>query len=182
MNLMQKLEHLNTVAQQHKELTIDGEQWKRAWISQVYKLYDDIEQWLQEYHKKGYVKFQRQENVTITEEHIGTYAVNVLEARLGEPTLIFEPVGADVIGASGRIDVFFRGQRDSKIILLLVSQDSESHWEFLPPRWIRHANFDEYLGEKSLFYPRERNIVFNKNTLERLLDEWIEIWSLMNLE
>jgi hypothetical protein len=103
-------------------------------------------------------------NITITEEFLGAYEIPRLELFLGEKGLserieevvIFEPVGRNVIGANGKIDIYLRGRISDKALLLLMRDDNENlHWE--------------------LTKNKKDRVVFDKNNFENLLDEWLNI-------
>lgn len=133
---------------------------KDSWIEQVIKLYDTIEQWLQEYIHDGYMVCHRSKKAKITEKDIGTYDIDILEIDIEGDIVVFEPIGTNVIGASGRIDVYLRGHKADHVMLLLfdTNGDREQNW-----RW------------KLVF--EEDYFDFNKARFEELLLFWFEKWA-----
>jgi hypothetical protein len=95
--------------------------------------------------------------VDIEEKNNGEYQINSIKIHLNKQTIIFQPVGAEILGASGRFDFYPLGKKDlAKKVLLEKSKDkSEDAWIFWEPNGPYHR--------KS----------FNKNSLEDIIEDWM---------
>lgn len=82
------------------ETTIDWDAKKVSWIESLDELYREIEVWATE---RGWEILK--EETTLTEEHLGTYSVLRLTVRHPNGRLYVEPVGANILGAEGRVDL-----------------------------------------------------------------------------
>jgi hypothetical protein len=65
------------------------------------KVIDDIEAWA----KAPSWLVSRKEK-TISEEHTGTYAVPVLDIKTPGGWVVVDPIGREVLGCDGRIDIY----------------------------------------------------------------------------
>ena len=89
------------------------------WTVAVAELYADIERWLSEYAADG-LMVSRRETITVEESPVGTYGIERLEFDLpAGRTLVFNPVGLDVIAADGRVDVYVQGALSEGASLIL---------------------------------------------------------------
>ncbi|MGO9569832.1 MAG: hypothetical protein ACLP5H_20050 [Desulfomonilaceae bacterium] len=148
-------EKLKRLAEKAAEEKVDWEACKSEWIARVGKLYDEVEEWLMPWKEKGYITLAR----TLTpksEEPLGDYEIGTLEITAGDETIVFEPFRRLVIGALGRIDVYLRGfKSDAQMLLSLEDAEGRLRWEL----WR-----SKYSGP---------GLPFNKETLEKLLEEWL---------
>ena len=151
-------EKLAKIAEINKNRTDNLEQDKNRWIQEVNKLYKDINDWFNEYIKEDYmaIEFNSLKHIEY-EEFIDN--IQIMELELGGgPSVILEPTGINVIGAFGKINLYLRGHKDEKVLLLLVENgDEKLQWE--------------------LWKNRKDTIIFNKKTFEKLLDEWLDKWA-----
>ena len=146
---------LKKLAEGQPKNTPDEEARKKAWVKQVNALYKKVETWLSEHSKVGHISFDMS---SVSEDNIGRYEVESFELNLvGNHQVIFEPVERNILGAVGRIDVYHRGYNLHKVMLLLHDEGKNKlQWEL----W------------KDL--KKEKQLAFNKSTLEGLLNQWIE--------
>ena len=72
-----------------------------AWVSVLAKVIDEIESWA----KASSWLVSRKEKA-ISEEHIGTYAAPVLDIKTPGGWVVVEPIGQEVLGCDGRIDIY----------------------------------------------------------------------------
>lgn len=150
MSLQEKLKSL---AEKTAEEKVDWARRRDEWISAVGSLYDDIELWLGPWREQGYLTVTRAP-VPKREEPLGDYVIDTLEITAGDETVVFEPFGRNVIGALGRIDVYLRGfKSDAQLLVRLANLEDEVRWELWKSK---------FSGPRTLF---------DKNCLERLLDE-----------
>jgi len=108
------------------------------YLAAVNDLYGRIESILTEPIAKHTVRLERRKK-NLTENYIGTYAVDDLILQIGGEQVRFSPAGRNVVGASGRVDVV--GDRDTAILIV----QSEGRWSFVASRQptLRAVNFDE---------------------------------------
>ena len=79
---------------------IDWESKKNEWVKLVNELCDEMKIWAE---SQGW--FVDKHEKTITEEHLGTYIVHELFIKNSEGRLTIEPIGRNIIGAEGRVDI-----------------------------------------------------------------------------
>ncbi|NLX14938.1 MAG: hypothetical protein GXY44_14990 [Phycisphaerales bacterium] len=80
--------------------TIDWDKRKQTWCGLVAELMREIKTWAGE---EGWLVQERQKQ--ITEEHLGTYSVPELTIKTPGGYVVAEPVGRNIVGADGRIDI-----------------------------------------------------------------------------
>lgn len=98
---------------------------------------------------------------TLSEEHIGPYQISIMELSIGELVLILEPVGRNIIGTSGRIDVYMSGHRADRVMLLLmIGSNDEPYWE------LRKRNI------------RTERYRFGRQIFEELIEGWLDLYTL----
>ncbi|MCP4108955.1 MAG: hypothetical protein GY749_26060 [Desulfobacteraceae bacterium] len=154
MNLEEKLKKISQ-NRKKKDSEINWDKKRDTWIDQVSKLYEDIEKWLETYIEKNYISLHFYE-IALSEENIGKYDISVLELDLGEPSVVFRPVGANIIGADGRVDVYMNGHlSDKKMLILREEKEQIFQWELWDTT------------DKSDRKP------FDCEALEKILDEWL---------
>ena len=86
------------------------------WRRELDTLYSDMEEYLQSYTESGQIKIERRP-VQLTEEYLGTYDAEALAMSIGGDEVIAQPVGAMLIGSSGRVDL--TGPLETLRIMLL---------------------------------------------------------------
>ena len=91
-------------AAEEKGQAIDWNARREFWISQVDKLYSDIEEQLAEFVVAGRIKISKG-TVQVSEQDIGTYFIGQLVVELGSVKVFFTPKGTNIFGASGRVDI-----------------------------------------------------------------------------
>lgn len=153
MSLKTKLQKLNGYKSAN---TIDWEKIKTDWQAEIETTLNETKIWFQSYIESELFRVVETEK-SITEEYLGTYKVKQLEYEFGTFRLVFEPMGINIMGAMGRIDVYLRGRKTDKYILVLLeTKEGQSKW-FL-----------------SSFKDKSIRIVFNKSNLEKLIEDWID--------
>lgn len=155
VKLMTLEEKLKRLAEKAAEDKVDWEARKSEWISYVNQLYSEIESWLALWIERGYLTVTRTPTPK-WEDPLGDYMIDTLEITAGDQTVVLEPFGRNVLGALGRIDIYLRGfKSDAQMLLLLPALDGTQRWELWKSR---------YSGSR---HP------FDKERLERLLNEWL---------
>ncbi len=102
------------------ETPIDWEAKRNEWLDQLSNFYKKIEAFLEEYVKDGKIVHKYTEK-TIFEEYVGAYSVQVLNIELGNHKLNLEPIGTNLIGAKGRVDLI---GANGKVKFVLVNKNS----------------------------------------------------------
>ena len=80
-----------------------------------------------------------------------------LEFEFDAFRLVFEPMGRNILGAIGRIDVYLRGRKTDKYVLVLLETEEGN------TKWVL-----------STFSDKSVRIEFNKVNMERLIEDWID--------
>lgn len=107
-------------AKQAEVSTVNWDEKRDVWLEHLSQFYTEVEAYLKEYIENGKLKHEYVEN-TIQEEYIGSYSVKFLKIALGENKVKFEPVGTNLIGANGRVDLV---GANGKVKFVLVDKDS----------------------------------------------------------
>ena len=99
------------------------------WQDAVRHLLDEIETWLAAYVSQGLMQPKRH-TVDIEEDGLGRYSTERLDIDLGGgETLVFLPVGLDVAGAAGRVDMFRAGHQSDGYRLLRATAVERASWD-----------------------------------------------------
>ena len=86
------------------------------WLGELDALYRAMEGYLRSYTDSGQIRIERRP-VQLTEEYLGTYHAEALAMSIGNDEVIAQPVGALLIGSSGRVDL--SGPRKTLRMVLL---------------------------------------------------------------
>ncbi len=159
-------EFLNKNATKMPEKEIDWEAQKKEWLDYINQFYESVKEWLQPYKADGKVSYEFKP-LMLTEENIGTYAVDAMHVNFAGQKITLEPIGTLLIGTKGRIDLegargrvqFILADKDSKGMKVNVSvsiggqpeKNSEERkipdwtWKIVlrEPRKISYAEFNE---------------------------------------
>jgi len=157
MEFKEKLARLTEI---NKACSKQLERNEKIWIQQVNKLYKDIENWFGEYIQERYitVDYELLDYIDHLDEEINKVYLN-LGGEQG-PSIIFEPTGINIVGAIGKIDLYFRGHKEDGIFLLLIEEDNEQlYWEMRKSR--KQLETDK----------------FSKESFEKLIDKWLDKWA-----
>ena len=95
---------------------IDWEARRDKWLANISALYKCVKRWLADLEREGVVRYLPSPKVTISEDRIGDYGVDVLTILVGKQRVAFYPKGTLIVGAEGRIDI--RGQKGIRTIIL----------------------------------------------------------------
>jgi hypothetical protein len=93
-----------------QQRSIDWEGKKLAYLKQVDTLFDEVRTYLHEFTKSKEIHIEKR-TTTIEEEYIGKYEAPVLHIRLYGRHADLVPVGTNIIGTPGRVDL--RGNVES---------------------------------------------------------------------
>lgn len=92
-----------------------------TWQHELGSLYDIMEGYLKNYTESGQIRTERR-SVQLTEDYLGSYEAQALAVLIGNDEVIAQPVGALVIGSSGRVDL--SGPRRMLRIVLIEKSGS----------------------------------------------------------
>ena len=81
----------------------DAHEANQEWAAAVGTLLQQVQEWVTEDRPEWTIEFS---NADVTEASSGSYTISVLELSAPNGRLILEPVGRDVFGARGRIDLY----------------------------------------------------------------------------
>lgn len=101
---------------------IDWAKKKEEWLSYLSDFYGQVEQFLQEYLSSGKIKL-RYGITKIIEEYIGEYEAKTAIIDIGRNQLTLEPIGTNLIGAKGRVDM---NGPNGKVKFVLVDRNASS--------------------------------------------------------
>jgi hypothetical protein len=104
MGELDDLEQFLREQQSTDEQKQDWDQRRQEFLTAAQGLLGNIQEWLQPLAGKGLVEFAAKA-AEIDEWHIGRYKAPGLLAKVGGTEVQFVPVGAEVVGALGRVDV-----------------------------------------------------------------------------
>lgn len=136
---------------------IESQDLKRnKWQSLIRRLYEKLENWLEEYIDEGLIKidYRRKE---IQEEFLGEYAVLRLILKISSTkSIILDPVGRNVVGSNGRIDFYLKGAKVPRLMILLFEDGTDSKWEIWSPKG------------------KSDSIDLNRLNFEKIIETWLE--------
>ena len=113
----------------------------REWLDILNRLFSQLQQWLSEAEKQGYITVTKGET-EIKEESLGIYKAPVLTLATNRNSLRVMPKGRTIIGANGRVDI------ESKVgTYMLLYQATKDIWVHSPEGGKHPAYFPE-LTEK----------------------------------
>ena len=85
-------------------MQIDWSTKRDDWLQYLADFYNQVETFLGEYRESGDVAFNYGEK-DIHEEFIGQYRARSLRIRIKDKDVVLDPVGTNLIGAKGRVDM-----------------------------------------------------------------------------
>lgn len=83
---------------------VDWSARKAEYLERVEELYADVARWLEASVEENVVQLSR-EKAILSEEHIGQYEAESLILLVGQSRVRFRPVGRNIVGANGRVDM-----------------------------------------------------------------------------
>ncbi|RDE36269.1 hypothetical protein DV713_01400 [Parageobacillus thermoglucosidasius] len=120
---MENLEEFLTKKKEQAEKNkIDWEQKKQQWLMEITTFYKQIQSFLTPLQEKGLLSFEWEE-VKKYEEYLGEYTTRKLYVNFPDQQVVIEPIGKNIIGAMGRIDMI---GKNGNVMFLLVDKEAES--------------------------------------------------------
>ncbi|MEA1967032.1 MAG: hypothetical protein U9N77_02270 [Thermodesulfobacteriota bacterium] len=152
MTFKEKLKELRNSSEDTK---IDWGKNKKDWIDSVKLLFSTIQDdWFSELEAEGLLKINTS-LISISEEYIGTYTIDKMEITYSTSCVVFAPVGRNIIGGEGRIDLYLKGEFGKGLMLILYRENNTDNW-FIVSKESR----------------REKELL-SKSSLERTIEQWI---------
>ena len=146
---------LKTLRDSNDDSKINWEKNKNEWIDSVNHLFEIVQDdWFLELKDEGLLKIKTLP-IYITEEHIGKYSIDKMEIIYATGSIIFEPIGRNIIGGIGRIDLYLKGEFGKGRMLILFRENNQDNW-FLVSKKTSH---DQKL--------------LSKESLEKAIEQWI---------
>lgn len=145
---------------------IDWEAKLKDWKKYLSNFHEKVESFLKSYIKSGKLTLTKR-RIRLSEEYIGSYEVDALDILLGDTKITLTPIGTNLIGAKGRVDMkgprgivkFILAPKDSsgpKISVQIRIQGEDAHtkeevkpitdWEWkisTPPPRINYIELEE---------------------------------------
>ena len=85
-------------------IEVDWGQRHEKWLQDLAQFYKLVQEFMCEYVEQGKVRLQRGTK-DLREEFIGNYSVETLTLHIGPNEIDFDPIGTNLIGARGRVDM-----------------------------------------------------------------------------
>ncbi len=98
------------------EVNVDWTEMRNEWLQHLDVLYRKVEGFLQEYITDGLIRCSFSE-IELDEPDMGKYLAKRMDIRIGKQHVSLLPVGTQLIGCKGRVDV--EGSAGSAQLLLL---------------------------------------------------------------
>ena len=108
------------------EPDVDWEQEREEWLRYLDQFYRLVEEFMGEYVNRGKVGLRRSSK-TLNEEFIGEYSATAMAMDIGRNSVIFDPVGTNLIGAKGRVDM--RGAKGVVKFVLVPEDATTMGWQ-----------------------------------------------------
>ena len=160
--------------QKDKKTEFNPEKRIEFFKTKVAELYSEVDTWLGKYIENkeietGYTK------IDVTEERLGTYAVEEKWLMIGNERVVLRPVGTIMIGTPARVDI----QNGYKSLMIVLIGKNIEHFSQMirceePGETYQKKEVPESLVWK-IVNPRERDIYeeLNKEVFERIIMELI---------
>ncbi len=103
-----------------KNETINWELKKEEWLKEIDTFLKQIKHYFEKYKESIII---HEQPLTINEEYLGAYTSNKLIVRFNNDTVTFTPIGRNIIGAKGRVDM---EGKVGKVKFVLVGENSQS--------------------------------------------------------
>lgn len=95
-------EYLKSQKKNEEEISIDWKERKEQWIKSIDEYFTQVESYFTKYEDSVIIE---EKKYSINEEYLGSYETKKLIVKFNNDTVTFTPVGRNVIGAKGRIDM-----------------------------------------------------------------------------
>jgi len=148
---MEFREIVSKVAQNYKDRSKIETRNMKIWIEEVEKLYQKIEEWLNEYIEKGDIIVETDDPQTYSfDDDVGeTYTMYLNFGDDLGPSIVFEPTGINIAETLGKIDLYYLGHKEEIVYLLLIKENDKTFtWQMKCSN--NYENFSKELFEKQI--------------------------------
>ena len=118
--LRQKKTHYDT-----QRVAIDREGNKKIWLNGLDRLYTNINAWLNSLIQEKIVAVNYEEMI-LAEDFMVSYRVKNMHITVGAELVSLKPMGMNVIGAAGRVDM--EGEEGTVMLVLLSKEVNHYQW------------------------------------------------------
>jgi hypothetical protein len=118
--LRQKKTHYDT-----QRVAIDREGNKKIWLNGLDRLYTNINAWLHSLIQEKVVAVNYEEMI-LAEDFMASYRVKNMHITVGTELVSLKPMGMNVIGAAGRVDM--EGEEGTVMLVLLSKEVNHYQW------------------------------------------------------
>ena len=139
------------------------DEWKKA----VASLFDEVRQLLADLKDADLLSFETR-IIKLSEERLGTYEIDELLIAANGAEVVLQPIGRDVVGAAGRVDMYRVGRTLDTDRIRLVLVDGQA-WNFAFNRYSQFARLDPGRPLRPMLRPLTRQ------TLEEHLDGLMDL-------
>lgn len=115
-----------------KEPKVNWKKRRKEWLNHLSNFYQKVEEFLNDYVVTGQISINYSVK-SIIEDGLGEYEVNTATIKIGPSEIKLEPIGTNVIGAKGRVDM--NGLNGTVKFVLVDQEASEPRTSV--PIWIR---------------------------------------------
>lgn len=153
----EKFEEYLKSQEKKPEKAIDWEIEKKDWIKDVENFSNQVKNYFQKYEDKVSIE---EKPLSINEEYLGAYVTKKLIIKFNNDTVTFTPIGRNIIGAKGRIDMEGKAGR---VKFVLVKESMKE------PQILMKVFYDESKLDKDI---EEQN----KNNKEKKKEK--DVWKI----
>lgn len=107
------------------EPEVDWDLEREEWLQYLDQFYKLVEGYMREYVDQGKVRLQRGVK-KLHEEFIGDYPAATVTLHIGRNRIVFDPVGTNLIGAKGRVDM--RSAKGTVKFVLVPEDATAMRW------------------------------------------------------
>ena len=108
------------------EPKVDWDERREEWLQYLEQFYQLVEGFMREYLDQGKVRLQRGTK-KLHEEFIGDYSVDTMTLDIGPNKILFDPIGTNLIGAKGRVDM--RSAKGTVKFVLVPADGTKIGWK-----------------------------------------------------
>jgi len=108
-----------------QRVVIDREGNQKIWLAGLKKLYTNINTWLNSLIQENVVTVNYEE-ITLAEDFLEPYRVENMHITAGTELVSLKPMGMNVIGAAGRVDM--EGEESTVMLVLLPEKINNYQW------------------------------------------------------
>ena len=127
--------------------TVDWNRRRELWLKNLEQLYLQIRDWLRSY-KDDYDIIEVLEDVPdiqIQEKFLDAYDAPQLKFKIGRHQFLFQPVGTNIVGAQGRVDLY--GPYGKRMLIKPEVGEEKRKWYLVDPN--RRSGLQSLFSEET---------------------------------